>query len=76
MTMLIDRLIYFYSLIVVARVVISWLELPGGHPVTNFLCRATEPVLKPIRDALPTTGGIDFAPLVLLIGLQILGGIF
>jgi YggT family protein len=31
-----------------------------------------EPVLGPIRRVLPATGAIDFSPLVLIIGLQIL----
>jgi len=30
-----------------------------------------EPVLNPIRRILPATGAIDFSPLVLIIGLQI-----
>ena len=31
-----------------------------------------EPVLGPIRRMLPNTGAIDFSPLVLIVGLQIL----
>lgn len=31
-----------------------------------------DPVLRPIRRVLPTTGSIDFSPLVLIIGLQII----
>jgi len=31
-----------------------------------------DPVLAPIRRILPATGSIDFSPLVLIIGLQIL----
>lgn len=31
-----------------------------------------DPLLEPIRRILPSTGGIDFSPLVLLIGLQLL----
>ena len=31
-----------------------------------------DPVLSPIRRILPTTGAIDFSPLVLILGLQIL----
>jgi YggT family protein len=31
-----------------------------------------EPVLGPIRRIMPDTGSIDFSPLVLIIGLQIL----
>lgn len=31
-----------------------------------------EPILRPIRRIMPDTGAIDFSPLVLIIGLQIL----
>ena len=31
-----------------------------------------EPVLRPIRRIMPETGAIDFSPLVLIVGLQIL----
>ncbi|MYI74782.1 MAG: YggT family protein, partial [Acidobacteria bacterium] len=36
---------------------------------------ATEPVLAPIRRVLPDMGGLDFSPLVLLIGLRMLRGL-
>ena len=38
----------------------------------NSINRLLEPVLRPIRNLLPQTGAIDFSPLVLIIGLQIL----
>ncbi len=31
-----------------------------------------DPILKPIRRIMPNTGAIDFSPLVLIIGLEIL----
>jgi len=31
-----------------------------------------EPILSPIRRIMPNTGAIDFSPLVLIVGLQIL----
>lgn len=31
-----------------------------------------EPLLRPIRKIMPDTGAIDFSPLVLLVGIQIL----
>ncbi|MEE4539752.1 MAG: YggT family protein [Erythrobacter sp.] len=33
--------------------------------------RLLDPVLSPIRKVLPSTGALDFSPLVLIIGLQI-----
>ena len=74
--MLLIRLIDVYSLIVVASVVVSWTNLPREHPVVRFLHRLTEPVLAPIRKVLPPMGGMDFSPLVLLIGLRVLTSLF
>lgn len=34
--------------------------------------RLLDPVLRPIRNMMPQTGAIDFSPLVLIIGLQII----
>jgi YggT family protein len=42
----------------------------------RLLHRLTEPVLAPIRKVLPPMGGIDFSPLVLLIGLRVLTSLF
>ena len=35
-----------------------------------FLERLTEPVLAPVRRLLPTPGGVDFSPMVVLLGIQ------
>ncbi len=74
--MLLTRLIDVYSLIIVAAVVVSWTNVPRDHPAVRLLQRLTEPVLAPIRKVLPPMGGIDFSPLVLLIGLRVLANLF
>ena len=40
--------------------------------VYDAINRLLEPMLRPIRNILPATGAIDFSPLVLILGLQIL----
>lgn len=40
--------------------------------VYDSINRLLEPVLRPIRNIMPATGAIDFSPLVLILGLQIL----
>jgi YggT family protein len=40
--------------------------------VFESINRLLEPVLRPIRRIMPNTGAIDFSPLVLILGLQIL----
>ena len=72
--MLLIRLIDLYSLIVVAGVVISWTNMPREHPAVRLVHRLTEPVLEPIRKILPPIEGMDFSPLVLLIGLRLVVG--
>jgi len=48
---------------------------PGNEflrQVYDSINRLLEPVLRPIRNIMPNTGAIDFSPLVLILGLQIL----
>ncbi len=73
--MLLLPIINLYSLVVVAAVVISWLQLPASNPIAQIIDTLTEPALKPIRRVLPPVSGIDFSPMVLLLGLQILKGL-
>lgn len=40
--------------------------------VYDSIDRLLTPVLSPIRKIMPNTGAIDFSPLVLILGLQIL----
>ncbi|MBO1323601.1 YggT family protein [Acetobacter sp. TBRC 12305] len=35
-----------------------------------FLERLTEPVLAPVRQILPSMGGMDFSPMVVLLGIR------
>ena len=52
----------FYWLILV-RALISWVSPDPFNPVVQFLHRATEPVLEPIRRLLPNLA-IDLSPLI------------
>ena len=46
---------------------------PGTYsPVAGLLSSLCEPLLRPLRRLLPVLGGLDFSPLVALIGLQAL----
>jgi len=73
--MLLVRLIDLYSLIILAVVVVSWINVSRDHPAVRFLRALTEPLLAPVRKILPSMGGVDFSPAVVLIGLRLLVGI-
>ena len=62
-----------YQLILLARVLMTWLpNLDPNNPIARFLYQVTEPVLAPIRSALPPLGGIDLSPLVVFLGISVL----
>jgi len=45
------------------------------HPVRQAIGQVVEPMLAPIRKLVPTTGGLDFSPLILIIILQVIGSV-
>ena len=73
--MILRQIIDLYSLIVFVAVVMSWMQLPPSNPIAQLVHALTEPVLGPLRRVLPSMGGLDFSPIVLLFGLQMLSGL-
>lgn len=63
--------LWFYLLAVVAWALLSWFSPSGYNPIVGVLHRICTPALAPIRRILPGMGGIDFSPLVFILGVQI-----
>ncbi|MCU0491764.1 MAG: YggT family protein [Chloroflexaceae bacterium] len=61
------------SLLILARVLISWIDPMGNMRATQILHELTEPILAPIRSILPNIGMIDLSPLVAMLLLQLVG---
>ncbi|MED5580310.1 MAG: YggT family protein [Nitrospinota bacterium] len=62
--MIVGYVLWIYVLILVARVIISWVDADPYNPFVQFLFRATEPILAPIRYRIPDLGGFDLSPIV------------
>ncbi len=60
-----------YQFILLARVLMSWVQINPYHPVVQVLLQLTEPVLQPIRQVLPQTMGLDFSPVIAMILVQL-----
>ncbi|MGB0920293.1 MAG: YggT family protein [Alphaproteobacteria bacterium] len=77
LVMILSLAIEIYIWIIVASAVVSWLiafNVVNQHhsfvrQVLEFLYKVTEPVLKPIRNALPDLGGIDISPIIVIFAL-------
>ncbi len=54
--------------IIIVRALITWVNPDPYNPIVQFLHKVTEPVLFPIRKALPISGmGIDFSPIIVFL---------
>ncbi|TMD96334.1 MAG: YggT family protein [Chloroflexi bacterium] len=75
MTILIQGLTFVlqaFLIIVLIRVVFSFVSPFPTNPLSRLAWQVTEPVLAPIRRLLPPMGGIDLSPMVVGIGAIIL----
>ncbi len=64
-----DYALGFYMWIIIARALISWVNPDPWNPIVQFLDRATEPVLSPIRRWLGWRMGVDLSPLVAIVAI-------
>jgi YggT family protein len=69
---MLSDLVYLYSLVVLAAVILSWIPSARENPAAQLVVRLTEPVFEKIRRVIPPAGGFDLSPMVLLVGLQLL----
>lgn len=73
-------LLEIYTFIIIAAVIVSWLiafdVISMRHPATrrimSVLGQLTDPVLKPVQRFIPSIGGIDISPIVVIFGLMLL----
>ena len=73
-------ILQLYMYVVLAYVIMSWLIAFNVintynrfvYLVNDFLNRATEPVLRPLRRFLPNLGGIDLSPVALFLLIMFL----
>jgi YggT family protein len=63
----IRMLAMLFWLLIIARVILSWVMPQGGGPLVAFIYQVTEPILAPIRGVLPPAGGFDWSPLIALL---------
>ena len=65
----VGQLIGLYEMVLIVRIVLTWIPHNPLHPAATLLYKITEPVLEPVRRVIPSIGGIDISPIVVFIGL-------
>ncbi|MGM0767806.1 MAG: YggT family protein [Pseudomonadota bacterium] len=61
--------IYFWS--VIAVVVVSWIAPGSHHPAIQLVAQITEPVMRPVRNIMPSLGGLDLSPIIVFLILNV-----
>ena len=59
-------LLLAFFLLILARVLLSYVDPRGQSQPALFVIQTTEPILGPIRRRLPPTGMIDFSPMIVM----------
>jgi YggT family protein len=66
------KVVQFYLAAILIYVLLGWIA-PGTYsPAASLLSSICEPILAPVRKAIPPLGGLDLSSLFVLIGLQAL----
>ncbi len=68
----IELVYWVLTIAILARVLLSWVRMDRYPAVVRLVVQITEPILAPIRRLLPATAGLDFSPVIAIVGLDIL----
>lgn len=71
---ILHMLLNAYMWIIIARAILSWVNPDPYNAIVRFIYNITEPVLHAIRQRMPfsSVGGIDFAPMIVLLVIMFL----
>lgn len=71
--LLITTVADIYTLLIVLRFLLQWVRADFYNPISQFVVKATNPLLMPLRRVIPGFFGIDFPSIVLALLVQIFG---
>lgn len=72
MTYIVDLLFQVYALLLLTRVLGSWIQGADQHKLMQFVAFYTDPYLNLFRKWIPPLGMIDISPMIAFISLEIL----
>jgi YggT family protein len=61
---LIQIVCYVLFILILIRVVFSWIGPYSRNPLNVYAIKFTEPILRPVRNLIPMGPGIDFSPMI------------
>ncbi len=62
---------YIFIFLIFLGVIISWISPGAYNPITVLIHQLTNPLLHPVRRRLPPMGGLDWSPMIVLLGIYL-----
>jgi YggT family protein len=69
-TLVIDTVASLYLMIILLRFILQYSHADFYNPISQFIAKATNPLLLPLRKVIPGYGGLDIASIVLALLFQ------
>jgi len=67
-----DAILGLFFFLIIARVVISWVNADPSNFLVRIIVSSTDPLLVPVSRRLRfTLGGLDFSPIVVMLGIYV-----
>jgi YggT family protein len=70
---LLHRLLDIYTVALFLLVILSWVAPHSRSPIALLAHQLAEPLLKPVRNAVPPLAGLDFSVMFVLLTIYVLG---
>ncbi len=67
-----DLFFYLMTILILGRVLLSWLPQYRYSQIGQFIYTVTDPVMRPIQNLIPPLGMIDISPIIASVALQVL----
>ena len=64
-------LVNLYFFVLIAMIIVSWVAPGSRHPAIELIWQISDPIMAPFRSLLPNMGGIDFSPILVFIGINV-----
>lgn len=68
---LLSLAVYVFMVSVFVQVILSWVSPQAYNPVVSLIHSLNQPLIGPARRLIPSLSGIDFSPIAVIIGLQL-----
>ena len=61
----------FYFYVIIIQIILSWVAPQNHSPIVGLLHQISEPIMGPARKMLPSMGGLDLSPMLVIMGIHL-----